>query len=272
MRRQPVAFFLGDAAFLSDAKFRQLARRLTDPDDFNSAVGAFFIALAAARRNGLPELDVAGETLSRFVDDLVAVGLLGPDGFPDKAFRSWAPGRPKFPSDQRAPVAPSAPNGSESYEHSASVPVAPSLLPSLPIPSIPETTARDGLPNLNSTVASEWEKATGRSVLASGDKAAAYLDDACSRHPAYEVAAAIVRARKQFDHVPEVRAMHGALLKVLDPFVDSKKAGELERERERQAASRRGTESTLRRNHEVGGHYDAPHALCPACKEAEVTA
>ena len=48
MRRQAVAFFLGDAAFMADPKFRALARRLPSDDDFNSAVGAFFVALAAA--------------------------------------------------------------------------------------------------------------------------------------------------------------------------------------------------------------------------------
>lgn len=99
MRRQSVAFFLGDVGFLSDPKFRALARRLTDPDDFNSAVGAFFIALAAARRNGLPEIDVATETDSRFVPDLVAVGLLTEHGFPEKAFGAWKPSREPYPNE-----------------------------------------------------------------------------------------------------------------------------------------------------------------------------
>ena len=89
MRRQAIAFFLGDAAFLSDPKFRALARRLPHPDDFNSAVGAWFIALAAARRNGRPELDVMAETDSRFIDDLRQVGLLADSGFPIRAWEAW---------------------------------------------------------------------------------------------------------------------------------------------------------------------------------------
>lgn len=104
VRRQSVAFFLGDVGFLSDPKFRKLARRLTDPDEFNSAVGAFWIALAAARRNGLPTIDVASETDSRFIPDLVAVGLLTDDGFPEKAYVAWAPSRPPRPNELRPPV------------------------------------------------------------------------------------------------------------------------------------------------------------------------
>lgn len=38
MRRKPVAFFLGDAGFLGDDKFRDLLMLLRDWDDFNSAV------------------------------------------------------------------------------------------------------------------------------------------------------------------------------------------------------------------------------------------
>lgn len=95
MRRTGAAFFLGDTAFLSDAKFRKLARRLTDPDDFNSAVGAYWVALAAARRNGRRQLDVETETGSRFLDDLRAVGLLEADGFPTEPFDTWAPLRPQ---------------------------------------------------------------------------------------------------------------------------------------------------------------------------------
>jgi hypothetical protein len=33
MRRQPVAFFLGDAAFMADPKFRALMRRLPEPEE-----------------------------------------------------------------------------------------------------------------------------------------------------------------------------------------------------------------------------------------------
>ncbi len=95
VRRTGAAFFLGDAAFLSDARFRKLARRLPEPDEFNAAVGAWFIALAAARRNGKPELDVEAETGSRFLDDLRAVGLLTDTGFRPEPFEAWAPKAPQ---------------------------------------------------------------------------------------------------------------------------------------------------------------------------------
>jgi len=88
-------FFLGDTAFLSDPKFRALARRLPDSDDFNSAVGAYWLALAAARRTGKPELDAKAETDSRFIDDLVAVGLMTVTGFPPDPFNDWAPTSPQ---------------------------------------------------------------------------------------------------------------------------------------------------------------------------------
>lgn len=130
MRRQSVAFFLGDVGFLSDPKFRKLARRLTDPDDFNSAVGAFFIALAAARRNGLPTVDVESETDSRFVSDLQAVGLLTEEGFPEKAFTGWAPSRSPRPSE-KGRTAPSVSSDVEKVES------AKSVLPSTPLPSTP---------------------------------------------------------------------------------------------------------------------------------------
>ena len=103
MRRQPVAFFLGDANFLSDPKFRALARRLSDVNDFNSAVGAYWIALAAARRNGLPTISVVAETESRFVDDLEAVGLLTAQRIPVTDFPDCAPARPPPSSPGRPP-------------------------------------------------------------------------------------------------------------------------------------------------------------------------
>lgn len=95
MRKTGAPFFLGDTAFLSDGRFRALARRLPDPDDFNSAVGAWFIALAAARRNGKPDLDVDAETESKFTADLRAVGLLEEGGFRPDPFHAWAPMRPQ---------------------------------------------------------------------------------------------------------------------------------------------------------------------------------
>lgn len=88
-RRQSVAFCLLDVGFLSDPKFRRLARRLPDPDDFNSAIGAYFVALAASRRNGDPKIDAKAETDSSHVDALIEVGLLEEDGFPQKAWNSW---------------------------------------------------------------------------------------------------------------------------------------------------------------------------------------
>lgn len=109
MRRQPVAFALIDAAFLADSKFRGLRRRLPEPRDFNSAVGAWLIVLTSARRNGLPEVDAAEEAEdTTFLLDLVAVGLLVETGIPEKPFRAWAPARPKYRSD--APGAPKVTN------------------------------------------------------------------------------------------------------------------------------------------------------------------
>lgn len=128
--------------------------------------------------------------------------------------------------------------------------------------------AREGLPNLDSTVARQWETATGRGVLASGNYASEYLDDACRRHPVYEVSAAIIRARKQFEHIPDAPSMVAAMRPILDPFPDAKAAAKAEREREAAAASRRGTAATLRRNHELGAHRDEPHGACPVCQEA----
>jgi hypothetical protein len=102
MRRQAVAFALVDAAFLADQKFRALARRLPDADAFNSAVGAWLIALADARRAGSPVIDVPAVTGSRFGSDLVAVGLISDCGFPPKSFADWAPMSPQQASAGRA--------------------------------------------------------------------------------------------------------------------------------------------------------------------------
>lgn len=266
VRRQPVAFFLGDAAFLSDSKFRQLARRLTDADDFNSAVGAYFIALAAARRNGQPDLDLASETQSSFLPALIEVGLLVVEGFPDKAFGSWAPARPKYPSDTKVTSAPNAPSATDAPFTPASEPSLP--LHSLPIPSSTGGGAGEGLPNLDATVAGIWERATGRSVIASGSRVAEYLDDVCRRHPPSEVGAAIIRSRKGFDHIPDGWALISGMRPLLDPFVDGKAVAKGDREAEDRAASRRRVEATHRANHKSGGHELAPRAGCPMCLEA----
>ncbi len=146
VRRQSVAYFLGDVGFMADPKFRRLARRLSDADDFNSAVGAYFIALAAARRNGLPAIDVTAETDSRFVPDLIAVGLLEDAGFPDKAFVSWAPSRPPRPNEtKRDEVRRHATTSDENDRtDSASTPIQ-----SIPINSKNETDAREDFDSLD---------------------------------------------------------------------------------------------------------------------------
>jgi len=133
MRRQPVAFALIDAAFLADSKFRGLRRRLPEPRDFNSAVGAWLIVLTSARRNGLPQVDAADEAEDEtFLPDLMAVGLLEETGIPEKPFRAWAPARPKYPSDVAtdAPKVTSAPVAPFPPPDSASTPFPSTLIPS----------------------------------------------------------------------------------------------------------------------------------------------
>jgi hypothetical protein len=137
MRRQAVAFFLGDAAFMADSKFLRLARRLPDDDDFNSAVGAFFRALAAARRNGKPELDAFAETGSRFISDLMAVGLLCETGFNGGPFKDWAPTAPQaIAGAARAASAERTPAGTFASAASALDPAGKLDQPSPPLPSI----------------------------------------------------------------------------------------------------------------------------------------
>lgn len=143
-RRSPVAFFLGDVGFLSDPKFRRLGRLLPDPDDFNSAVGAFWIAVAASRRNGSPELDIAGETDSRHVDALVKAGLLTPTGFPQESWKSWGAMSP-----QQAEAGRLRAKGAERDDAGRFTSALDALdegsqrgpaLPSPPIPSSPSST------------------------------------------------------------------------------------------------------------------------------------
>ncbi len=151
MRRTGAPFFLGDTAFLSDGKFRALARRLPDPDDFNSAVGAFFIALAAARRNGDPDLDMAVETSSRFLEDLRAVGLVNGAGFFHEPFQAWAPmtpqqaaaGRARAKSAQRDDAGKFVP--SSSNEANALAALDQRVQPSLPVPSLPILSPEEGV-------------------------------------------------------------------------------------------------------------------------------
>lgn len=261
MRRQAVAFCLIDSAFPSDAKFRKLARRLPAPDDFNSAVGAYFIALAAARRNGLPALDLEAETESSFIGVLVEVGLLTPDGFPEAAFRAWAPARPKRPSESSASNASNVSNTSEVRSERR--------LPSPPLYSTPEErNAREGLPHITASIIGAWETATGLSVLGSGAFAQDYLDDAARRHPETRVLEAIVAARARFNHVPSAQALAAKVRQLLDPLPSaSKDDGRAERELEERRASERRELATLRRNHEVGGHEDTASPRCPLCRE-----
>jgi len=138
VRRQAVAFFLGDAAFMADAKFITLARRLPSDDDFNSAVGAFFRALAAARRNGKPDLDMWAETGSRFIPDLVAVGLLCETGFNGGPFKDWSPTAPQaLAGAARAASAVRTPAGMYASAASALDPAGKLDQPSPPLPSVP---------------------------------------------------------------------------------------------------------------------------------------
>lgn len=155
MRRQPVAFALIDAAFLADTKWRALRRRLPDPTQYNSAVGAWLIVLTAARRNGLPDVDAVDEAEDpTYIPDLVAVGLLTETGIPDKPFRAWAPARPKYPSDL-APSAPKAPNATDTpFPPPTSVSTP---FPSTLIPSTPKTGPRAKNSQLNADIAATLE-------------------------------------------------------------------------------------------------------------------
>lgn len=123
--------------------------------------------------------------------------------------------------------------------------------------------AREGLPNLNSAVAKCWEDATGRSVLGSGAYAADYVDDACRRHPPSEVAAAILRARKTFDHIPDAAQLVSAMRPLLDPLPDRKQVQDAAGAERRTVANRA---QLLKSRHNAGHHVDAPDADCPTCQ------
>lgn len=150
-RRVPVAFFLGDAAFLSDAKFRDLARRLPDPDDFNSAVGAWFIALAQSRRNGSHLIDLEAETGTRFGNELRACGLITDEGFPSVSWKVWgaqspqqaAAGLARASSAQRDEGGHFLPSSGPSGT-SALVKLASAVQPSPPLPSSNSSTEEGG--------------------------------------------------------------------------------------------------------------------------------
>ena len=144
-RYQAVAFFLGDPAFLSDPKFRALARRLPEPDDFNAAVGAYWIALSASRRKGSPVVDAEAETASRFLVDLRAVGLLRDDGFPPESWAKWGAVSPQQAAAGRARAESALRDeGGHFLPRSQGAPAGPSALdklasavqPSPPLPSL----------------------------------------------------------------------------------------------------------------------------------------
>jgi hypothetical protein len=108
-----------------------------------------------------------------------------------------------------------------------------------------------------------WETASGRSLLASGNFAFGYIDDAVKRHGDDKVADAIRKARKRFDHIPETNALAAAVKALLDPFPDQKAIAAAEREAEQAVTSRRGVEATLRRLHYT---HTEPRPDCPACR------
>lgn len=122
----------------------------------------------------------------------------------------------------------------------------------------------EGWPHLDSSISGIWETATGRSVIASGNYAAEYLDDACRRHPHAEVGAAILRARKTFEHIPDPAQMVSAMRPILDPLPDPRAA----RDREDRAASRKSNATgRLMAAHNNGAHADESVAECPYCHE-----
>ena len=135
-------------------------------------------------------------------------------------------------------------------------------------PTLPP--AREGLPHLNATVSDAWATASGRTVIASGAKVAEYLDDACRRLPAYEVAAGIIRARSRFNHIPAVNPLLLEVQRAVDPFLEGGKAASAkDREIAERAASRKRTAATLRRTHALGAHAAEPHPNCPSCNEGD---
>lgn len=131
-------------------------------------------------------------------------------------------------------------------------------------PSEPSIPARDGLPNLNSAVATFWEQATGRTILASGNYAAEYLDDACRRHAPSEVGAAVLRARKNFDHIPDAAQMVAAMRPILDPLPDRAAVKATDDGEKRNAAAKRQMQLT---KHSGGYHIDAADPDCPKCQK-----
>lgn len=273
-----------DSSYFDDAKLRDLWRRLKDESAMARAVCLHLSTLVASWRQG--ERVTLAQAAPLWLDDdaelvahLQACDLLDAEcRVPSDAFDRWfgaaVARRDVRRSAGRAGGLASAKQRSTNREATVEQPLTPAepVRPSVrptdkptvqPAASVART---DGLPNLNSTVAAIWEEATGRTVLASGAKVAEQLDDACRRHPPSEVGAAILRARRTFDHIPEVNALASALRRLLDPFPDGKATEAARREAEAQAASRRRSEDTLRRTHDLGAHENAPRPNCPSCK------
>lgn len=133
--------------------------------------------------------------------------------------------------------------------------------------------AREGLPNLTPAVATAWEAASGRTVLASGNFALEYVDDACRRHDTSRVVDAIATARSTFNgSIPTTQQLTVAVRSILDPLPDPKRIDQEAREAERAASSDRATLATLVRVHRNGAHADDRHPRCPSCLEAAATA
>lgn len=80
----------------------------------------------------------------------------------------------------------------------------------------------NGLPHLTPAVAAAWEEATGKTVLASGNFAITYLDDACARHPEAAIVGAITTARRGYDHIPSTQQLAAGVRAVLDPLPKGK--------------------------------------------------
>lgn len=138
-----------------------------------------------------------------------------------------------------------------------------------------QSTTRAGLLNFTDVCATAWEQATGRTVLASGNWAATYVDDAIRRHGPEKVAAAIVVARSSFTHIPEPAALAAAVRQRLDPLPDAKASAATQRAGEEEkaaaAAARRNQVTLLRARHNSGMHADAEDNQCPLCSSASST-
>lgn len=122
----------------------------------------------------------------------------------------------------------------------------------------------NGLPHLDSAVAATWEQATGRTVLASGNYAAEYLDDACRRHSITDVCVAVLKARKTFDHIPDAAQLVSAMRPILDPLPDRNAVVKAEDTTKRSAAAKR---ELLLTKHSGGYHIDAADPDCPKCQK-----